>query len=196
MRCLLQQHNAELHILEAGNFSGVIAHAESNPGIGLVLLGLNLPGSEAVNPVEIFSQRYPNIALVVIAESEYREDIESAMKSGARGYISKTTSGKDALAALRLIMGGGIYVPPHQSCRPESAVADKRKRRTSQHVLTTRQMEVLHHLGEGLPNKEISKKLGLSLGTTKVHIAAIYKSLKVSKRLEVLNAAQKLGLLS
>lgn len=198
MRCLLQQIDAELDILEACDFSGVVITAECYPRMDMVLMGSNLPGSKAADPVGDFRRLYPNIPLVVISESECEKEMQKVLRAGARGFISKTASGENALSALRVILAGETCFPPCQfvDTPEESEVIDRRKRRVGQHALTSRQMEVLLCLCEGLSNKEISKKLGLSLGTTKIHIAAIYKVLNVGRRLEVINAAQRLDLLS
>ncbi len=196
MRCLLQQIDAELNILEASDFSGVVITAECYPRMDMVLMGSNLPGSKTADPVGDFRRLYPKIPLVVISESECEKEMQKVLRAGARGFISKTASGENALSALRGILAGESCFSSHQfEDVPQADVIDRRKRRIDQHVLTSRQMEVLLCLCEGLTNKEISKKLGLSLGTTKIHIAAIYKVLNVSRRLEVINAAHRMELL-
>lgn len=190
MRSLLPQLGDGISILEAANYRRALELVASTPRMDMVLMDLNLPGGKGMDMVLHFHQLYPSVPLVVILEVACQDDMERAMESGACGCISKTSSGKAVLSSLRLVLD----LPP-MSIRLEEAMADKRKRRFGQNVLTARQMEVLQHLGAGLSNKEISQKLGLSLGTTKVHIAAIYKSLNVSNRLEVLNAAQRFALL-
>lgn len=196
MRCLLQQINAELVILEAGDFPGVMVAAEQHPDMDMVLMASNLPGSKAADPVSDFRRLYPAIPLVVISESECEQEIQKVAKSGARGFIPKTSTGEDALSNLRAVLSGDICFPARRFAdETEVDVPDKRKRRVGRYALTSRQMEVLRCLGGGLSNKEISKELGLSLGTTKIHIAAIYKALNVTRRLEVVNASQRMDLL-
>lgn len=196
MRCLLQQINAELVILEAGDFPGVMVAAEQHPDMDMVLMASNLPGSKAADPISDFRRLHPAIPLVVISESECEQEIQKVLKSGARGFIPKTSSGENALSNLRAVLNGDICFPARQfGAASEADVPDKRKRRAGRYALTSRQMEVLRCLGGGLSNKEISKELGLSLGTTKIHIAAIYKALNVTRRLEVVNAAQRMDLL-
>ncbi len=200
MRYMLRQLDAEINLLDAGNFASMMKDVESNPHMDLVLMDLTLPGCEGMKSVGFFQQRYPNIPLVIVSESEQHNDIEQVMKSGARGFICKTSSGSSTLAALRIILCGGIYLPPQLLQRAErnldSTAMDGCKPNIGQRVLTGRQMEVLHYLAEGLPDKVISKQMGLSSGTVKIHIAAIYRALNIHKRVEVLHVAQRLGLVS
>jgi ATP/maltotriose-dependent transcriptional regulator MalT len=72
---------------------------------------------------------------------------------------------------------------------------DKRSVRSNKNWLTTRQMQTLLLLAEGLSNKEISEKLNLAEGTVKIHTAAVYQALRVNSRLEAVSAARRLGFL-
>jgi DNA-binding NarL/FixJ family response regulator len=117
------------------------------------------------------------------------------------GFISKMSSAKEMVSALRLVLGGDIYFPPQllaQAKAPSSLAAadDKNNLPTSNHGLTKRQMEALQYLAEGLSNKEIALKMNLAEGTIKVHVAGAYQVLQVSSRLDAVRKAQKLGLIT
>jgi DNA-binding NarL/FixJ family response regulator len=105
------------------------------------------------------------------------------------------------LDALNLVLSGGIYIPPqllHKQIRaPENKTAHavQRNSRTDEHNLTTRQMEALTHLANGLSNREIAEKMCLAEGTVKVHIATLYQILRVSNRIEAVRMAEKLKLI-
>jgi DNA-binding NarL/FixJ family response regulator len=89
-----------------------------------------------------------------------------------------------------------VYVPPEMSRHPavESEHMDKRSLHTNGYGLTPRQMEVLQHLCAGMSNKEIASHIHLAEGTVKIHVAAVYQTLKVNSRLEAVRAAEHLGL--
>lgn len=203
MRYVLQQLSDQVDILCAGDFAETLRQAETNPGIDLALIDLNMPGSDGVASIRIFHQRFPGIPLVVVSGSEQRAEIEWVMEYGAMGFISKMSSGKEMVNALRIVLNGDIYFPQQLLPQPQAAAVaghavmeDRSSLHTNKHGLTKRQMEALQHLAEGLSNKEIAQKMNLAEGTIKVHVAAAYQVLQVSSRLDAVRRAQKLGLIT
>ncbi len=199
MRYVLQQLAEEVEILDASSFPEALKLADSHAGIGLVLMDLHMPGSDGVLSVRTFNVKHPEMPLVVVSGSEQRDDMERVMEYGAMGFISKMTSSKVMLAALRMVLDGGIYLPPQllqQSVEHmEQNSADKRSRRSNEFGLTARQVDVLQHLSQGLSNKETAQRMGLAEGTVKIHVAAIFQVLHVSNRMDAVRAAQRLGML-
>lgn len=199
MHYVLRQLSDAVEILDASSFSEMLKLAESRNGINLVLMDLHMPGSNGAASVRTFNLKHPEMPLVVVSGSEQREDMERVMEYGAMGFISKMTSSKVMLAALRMVLDGGIYLPPQllqQSVdHLEQATTDKRSRRSNEFGLTARQIDVLQYLSQGLSNKETALKMGLAEGTVKIHVAAIFQALHVSNRMDAVRAAQRLGML-
>ena len=198
MHHVLSQLDGQVDILDAGSFLEAMALAGNNPDLDLALLDLKMPGSDGMASVNLFHSRYPGIPIVVVSGTDRSGDIESAMNSGAMGFISKVSASKDMVQALRVVLGGGIYLPPQlllqAVARAEDVRRDGRSWRVNRFGLTARQMEVLQHLAHGMSNKGIALATGLAEGTVKVHVAAIYQALKVSNRNEATRAALNLGL--
>lgn len=198
MHYIVSQLGEQVDILDAGCFSEAMTIAGNNPDLDLVMLDLKMPDSEGVASVNLFHSRYPGIPIVVVSGTDRSGDIESAMNSGAMGFISKVSASKDMVQALRVVLDGGIYLPPQlllqAVARVEDARKDGRSWRVNKFGLTARQMEVLQHLAHGMSNKGIALATGLAEGTVKVHVAAIYQALKVSNRNEATRAALNLGL--
>ena len=209
MRYVLQQLSEQVDIICAGDFADTLRQADANPDIDLALIDLNMPGSDGVGSIRIFHQRFPSIPIVVVSGSEQRAEMEWVMEYGAMGFISKMSSGKVMVNALRTVLDGGIYLPP-QLEQPDIASAqadtsqakmgqagtDRGSLQTNNHGLTKRQMEVLQHLAEGSTNKEIAIKMNLAEGTIKIHAAAAYQMLQVNSRLDAVRRAQQLGLIT
>lgn len=209
MRYVLQQLSDQVDIICAGDFAETLRQAESNPGLDLALLDLHMPGSEGVTAIRIFHSRFPAIPLVVVSGSDQRAEIEWAMEYGAMGFISKSTTGKSMVSALRMILDGGIYFPPELNGGSATPASEKPLPPTEERNgmgngsgcfnkfgLTPRQLETLQHLAEGLSNKEIAQKMNLAEGTIKVHVAAAYQVLQVNSRIDAVRKAQKLGLIT
>jgi DNA-binding NarL/FixJ family response regulator len=199
MHYVLRQLADDVEILDASSFSEMLKLAEGRSAVNLVLMDLHMPGSNGPASVRTFNLKYPQVPLVVVSGSEQREDMERVMEYGAMGFISKMTSSKVMLAALRMVLDGGIYLPPQllqQSVEHmEQAVTDKRSRRSNEFGLTARQIDVLQYLSQGLSNKETALRMGLAEGTVKIHVAAIFQALHVSNRMDAVRAAQRLGML-
>ncbi len=201
MRYVLQQLPEAVEILEAGNFQDGLKLAMHHPELDLALLDLNMPGSEGPMSIRFFHNRYPHIPVVVVSGEEGRGYMEKVMNYGAMGFISKSSSATVMLGALNLVLSGGIYVPPEMLrqhdvlAENELKFADRRSSNTNEYGLTQRQMVVLTHMAAGLSNKEIAEAVHLAEGTVKVHIAAVYQTLRVSNRMEAVRMAEKLGLI-
>ncbi len=197
MRYVLRKLDEQAEILDVGNFPDALSAARDNPDIDLALLDLNMPGSEGAPSVKLFHTSYPDTPVVVISGTDQRDDIERVMNSGAMGFISKMSSGQDMVHALRLVLDGGIYLPPQLLQLALGQVReDKRSWRTNEYGLTVRQMEVLQQLATGLSNKDIGLTIGMAEGTVKIHVAAIFQALRVNKRIDAVQTAQRMGLLA
>lgn len=188
IRYVLQQLADGVDVLEAGDFQQAMAAAGQHPELDLALLDLHMPGSHGASSVDEFHQHHPHIPVVVVSADVASTNMEKAMNYGAVGFVSKNSSAQTMLGALKLVLSGGVYVPPEILRRNPDQTGAK------PHGLTPRQHEVLQHLCAGLSNKEIAAKIRLAEGTVKIHVAAIYQALNVSSRLGAVRAAEQLGL--
>jgi DNA-binding NarL/FixJ family response regulator len=141
--------------------------------------------------------------LVVLSDSDRREEVVSAHTFGARGFLYAGTSPELALQALSFIFNGGSYFPPvvpakHRryaqadaattegvSPLEPKAEAAEHRRTAAASELTERQKAVLEHLGHGESNKAIARQLGIREGTVKVHVRQIMRKMGVANRTQV-----------
>jgi DNA-binding NarL/FixJ family response regulator len=141
--------------------------------------------------------RAPALPVVVLSGSRRREDVMRALDRGAMGYIPKTSSSDVMLGALRLVMAGSVYLPPEALASaeaPEPGARGSVNDIAPQALgLTARQIDVLKLMLEGKPNKGISRELGLSPSTVKIHVAAILKAFDVDTRAQVIVEAGRRG---
>jgi DNA-binding NarL/FixJ family response regulator len=188
---LLVQPDAEVH--EAGDYAGALRALQGvdGPAPTLALLDLHMPGMERVDGVRRLRLAAPGATLVVASGEDDPAVIRAAMAAGAAGYLPKSESPEVLQQALRLVLGGGTYMPAQ-------ALADLRHGapppRPDASGLTPRQMDVLRCLMRGQPNKLIARELGLTEGTVKIHIAAILRALQARNRTEAVVMARRLGL--
>lgn len=177
----------DLDFLEAASASEVMSILEANPDIVLILLDLVMPGSNGFELLRQVCDNYPDLAVVILSASADPIQMRKSLDIGAAGFIPKHASAEIMLSALRLVLAGGIYVPPDMLLSPDPDPPPPERTgidsdRNARNALTSRQRVVLHHLGRGLSNKHIARELGLAENTIKIHVAAILRTLGVSNR--------------
>jgi len=197
LRHVLVKLAAEVNITAARSAVEARTYYDTLPGIDLLLIDLGLPGVDGFTLLEEVRTRHPALPVVVLSGSRRREDVMRALDRGAMGYITKTSSSDVMLGALRLVMAGSVYLPPEALASSEppepgarGSVADIAPQALG---LTARQIDVLKLMLEGKPNKGISRELGLSPSTVKIHVAAILKAFDVDTRAQVIVEAGRRG---
>jgi DNA-binding NarL/FixJ family response regulator len=180
-------------VVEAANFHEVLELLERRD-IGLAIVDLGMPGLSGPADLATIRRRRPDVRLLVLTASDAREDVLSALRAGAHGYVTKCEPGEDILRAVRQVMVGNIYVTPILAAEPASvlerngtpAVLNARTK------LTDRQKEVLRLLARGRTNKDIARQLGLSESTAKFHVASLLRTLGADNRAEAAALAREL----
>ena len=193
-------------ICEAGNAVDGMRIAATVEDVDMVLLDLHMPEMDGFATLQQLRARHPDLAVVVLSASENYQDAKWALDNGAVGYIPKSATSQVMVGALRLILSGGIYLPPlllNQFQTPPSGTYGPSGRQPAtvipndfggSETLTARQRDVLRLLAVGKSNKEIARDLGMAEGTVKIHITAIFRALSVVNRTQAVLAAKKMGL--
>ncbi|MGH0028195.1 MAG: response regulator [Myxococcota bacterium] len=180
LELVMSQLDGEVELVGVGDAESALARVEQDDDLDLVLLDIELPGMDGFAGLAELRRRHPAVPVVLLSASERPEDVQRAIDGGASGFIPKSTQGSVLLGALRLVISGGIYVPPLML----GVVPEASRPRPDASGLSPRQLEVLRLLGRGLTNKEISEVLGIAPATVKSHIVHIYEILDVSNRTE------------
>lgn len=209
VKAKLSELEAEIDFVLAMSVDELLARASDD--IDLAMIDLNMPGAEGQAHIDEIRRRHPAVPVIVLSGYEDPAVMRSALERGVLGFIPKAYSPEVMLSAVRLVLAGGVYVPPMMlSSLPPGVVAGiagggpegaaQRGSATAavqtlehlRNVLTERQVEVLQLLSQGKPNKLIGRALGISEGTVKIHLAAIFRALNVRNRTEAVVAAQTL----
>jgi DNA-binding NarL/FixJ family response regulator len=172
-------------VLEAPNCAAALSLATAHPDIALVLMDLMMPDASGLSAVETFLAASPATPLMVISSSEAPSDVRAALALGALGYVAKTANASTLTAAIRLVLNGEIYVPPFMVLADAPTAG-----RGPGDTLTERQQAVLALIREGVSNKVIAHRLGVTEATVKAHLTAIFRALGVSNRAEAARHVQ------
>lgn len=167
----------------AFNLTEALAIATGLPSDSLVLLDLGLPEGSGMDVLKRFRSAFPQMTVVVVSATESSVLVAAALKAGAAGYIPKTSSPNLIVAALKVIVAGGTYIPPQ--ILPDVAEAP---------TLTGRQIEVLMLITKGASNRDIAQALGIADNTAKQHTHAVFQALNVNTRAQAIIAAARLGI--
>ena len=177
------------------------AVAEHGDTLDLALVDIAMPGTQGHQHVTKLRAQAPSLPVIVLSGSEDAELMRSLIDMGVLGFIPKAYSPDVMLSAIRLVLAGGIYIPPlllahaqAQGWQPtEAPVADSSRCVDGlRNLLTERQIDVMRLLSQGKPNKLIARDLGISEGTVKIHLAAIFRALNVRNRVEAVVASRRL----
>jgi two-component system NarL family response regulator len=154
----------------------------------VVVLDVLMPGLSGLDVVDKIVDAVPNTRVVLLTASESEEDLLSAIKSGASGYVVKATPLPQLVAAIEDVVGGGAVISPlmasklfrnvRQLLRHRDIVAGRRP------TLTGREVEVLQLVAQGMTSREIGEKLFISENTVKNHVRNILDKLGLHSRSE------------
>jgi DNA-binding NarL/FixJ family response regulator len=155
----------------------------------LLLLDVWMPGSDGLRLIEQLAQRSPDLRVVVFTGDDDPDLVQTALRLGARGFLLKTVAITELPALLREVTTGQASEEPSPANEPAPADSESRG------GLTSKELQVLTLVVEGLSNPEIAKRLWLSRETVKSHLSSIYRKLSVGSRTQATKAAYDLHLL-
>ncbi len=186
LRLLFSRHD-KYEIVEALDRGATASAFVQSQPVDIVILDLNMPDVRGVNVLaEIVGSR--DMTVIILTGESHFQEIDYALKLGARGVVSKADPPEEIIAACEAALAGEVYVSPQMreglSRLTEAPVA-----------LSSRQMAILHYLAQGESNKEISYRLSIAQPTVSFHIAELRRKLDVSNNRKIVERAQELNLL-
>lgn len=175
----------EMECVEANCSEQAIALLEQHDDWDLALVDLMLPDLNGISLLGIMAKRWPDVPAVVVSAFDDQASVRRAMRAGASGFISKARSGEVLREAVRKVLEGGVAFPDGEAV-PAASGARNGGSLAERFGLTAAQCRVAELLGQGKTNREIADLLGLSEGTVKVHMSAIFRAMKVRNRAQAL----------
>jgi DNA-binding NarL/FixJ family response regulator len=179
---------------EAQDAESALLLLETEKEFDLILLDIMLPGTNGLSLLGILRKRFPAVPVVVLSAIEDIDVVNRAMRLGASGYVTKSGNGDTLIEALKRVLEGEMYIPPHLHDKLSVALsggAGRGRSVASRYGLTEGQVRVMEMMREGKPNREIADLLGLTEGTVKVHVSKILRKLGVASRAEAIALIQR-----
>ena len=164
----------------------------------VVLLDVHLPGGGGTEVVRRVTSRVPEVSFLALSVSDAPEDVVAVIRGGARGYVTKTITGEQLVAAIRRVSGGDAVFSPRLAGfvldafagQIEVAAVDEDLDR-----LTEREREVMRLIARGYAYKEVASALFISIKTVETHMSSVLRKLQLSSRHELTRWASERRLL-
>lgn len=157
----------------------------------VLLLDLSMPDLDGVEVTAKLRAEVPATAVVVFTSFSDRDRIEAALDAGAIGYLLKDAEPAEIESAVRAAARGESPLAP----KAAAALLQGRSTRSGPEVeLTAREREVLLLVNEGLANKQIARRLGISEKTVKGHLTNLFQRIGVADRTQAALWAERHGL--
>jgi two-component system nitrate/nitrite response regulator NarL len=180
---VLEQSALEAGVLSVSSVPEALQALQKDADIGLVLLDIHLRGDDGFAALKVIGERFPTTACIMISGDEQQSIAARAVADGASGFIPKSFTADEMIAAIRKVLAGEVFVPETTDLMTPQ----------QPNGLTLRQLEVISMLGRGFSNKEIARALDVAERTVKAHVSAVFEALNVRNRTQAVLVAQRRG---
>ncbi len=179
----------QVHVVgEADDVQPAIAAIAANEP-DVVLLDVHLPGGGGQDVVSAITKAHPAVRFLALSASDAPEDVIAVIRSGARGYVTKTISGAELVDAIRRVAAGDAVFSPRLAGFVLDAFASEPERQqvrlafdSELDQLTPRERDVLRLIARGYTYKEIGRELFISAKTVESHVSSVLRKLQLSTR--------------
>lgn len=204
---ILNENLQNFELSTAQSYTDIFKTIENQSNFDLIITDLAMPGANWLTAINKIHTILPDTPIIIISAVFDKEILQQTLDIGVAGYIPKTASNNLIISAINLVLAGGVYIP-HEllySTKPTNTQKEyiaplKTLEKLSSNTpespkkgLTSRQIDIVKCIAEGLSNKQIAYKLNLTEGTVKVHITIILKVLNVKNRTSAVIEAAKRG---
>ncbi len=194
-RRLLEAEPGLVVVAEAGDGASAVAEVERlKPDV--VIMDIAMPGMNGIEATRQIKARQPQVAVLALTAHDDDQYILKLLDAGAAGFLLKDARGRELADAVRAVHRGETILSPAIAARAARLASERRAQTESRPPLSDREMEVLCEAARGLPNKDIARRLNLSVRTVHTHLGNIFSKLGVGSRTEAVLLALRSGWIS
>jgi two-component system nitrate/nitrite response regulator NarL len=165
----------------ADGFEGIKVALAQRPDI--VLLDLNMPGISGIEAMQAILKEAPGMPIVMLTVSEDAEDLMTALRAGAQGYLLKNIDSGFFVDSIRRAAAGESVLSPEMSSRLLREIRSGGTPSLTP-ALSPREREILAFIARGASNKEIARTLDVAESTVKIHVQHILRKLDLTSRVQ------------
>ncbi len=203
LRILLLDIDPNANVFTAGDADGAERLLDQHPDADLMLLDLGIPGASGTSVLEALVARAPDLKILVLSGVQDQRSVMRVLQLGAAGFVPKSMASETLVSAIKFVLSGGVYIPADlldDVTRGAAMLGLPERGRDMLGQPTQNRIQLTEAAGagaavaaRGAPIKIICRELGLSEGTVKTHVTAIYRAFGASNRTEALLAARRQG---
>ncbi len=194
-RLLEAESDVEVVAEAASGEEAVAAARDLQPDIAI--MDIAMPGIGGIEATRTIKTYCPKTAVLVLSAYDDEPYLIALLEAGAAGFLLKNVHGQELINAIRAVSRGESVLQPTLT---EKIMRRLTSRTAPAHrtadILSDREFDVLHLAARGLPNKEIARRMGLSIRTVHSHLANIFTKMQVGSRTEAVLLALREGMIS
>ena len=196
LKSILERSSEFQVVGDATNIQEALAKVdELQPDI--VIMDIEMPRGEGLEAIALLQQKYPQLKLFILTDSDSEYYFSNAIKSGAKGYMLKSVGITELIDSIRLVASGSVIVYDSTAARQlEQNNNANAKNKTGLNSLSQREKEVLKLVAQGSSNKEIARHCFVSETTVKAHLSRILEKLNVKNRAQAVAMGMEQGYLN
>jgi len=194
-RLLETENDVEVVAEAASGEEAVEATKRLHPDIAI--MDIAMPGMGGIEATRAIKVSCPETAVLVLSAYDDEPYLMKLLEVGAAGFLLKSVHGRELVSAIRAVSRGESVLQPSIAEKIMLRMSSQTEAQQSMtDLLSEREFEVLRLAARGLPNKEIARRLGLSIRTVHSHLANIFMKMQVGSRTEAVLLALRQGMIS
>lgn len=186
----------ELELVGEANNGGEALPLIRSASPDVAVVDVSMPGLNGLELTERVARECPGTKVLVLTVHEDAAYVQPMLKAGARGYLLKRSAAEDLLRAIHAVAEGGIYLDPSvagHALTDASAAAQGAEPGGDSEALSPREMETLRLIAQGFSNKEIARRIDVSVKSVETYKARAAEKLGLRSRAEIIRYAASHG---
>lgn len=153
----------------------------------VAILDIRMPEMDGIEAAKILRSRYPHMRILMLTTFDDNQYVLDALKLGVSGYMLKNGDTESLIRSIKSALSGGLSLEDQVAAKVMPVLLQKENQEEKQinPTLTPRERAILKCIGEGLNNKEVAERLGLSVGTVKNQTSHILDKLELRDRTQL-----------
>lgn len=185
-------------VAEAGTGQAAVQEADrTTPNVAIV--DVAMPGMSGIEATRRIKASHPSVAVLALTAYDDDQYVLALLDAGAAGFMLKDADSRELVEAVRAVARGEAVLQPHVAARAVRRAISRQVKGAAVALptpLSDREMDVLREAAHGLPNKDIARRLNLSVRTIHTHLGNIFAKLNVGSRTEAVLLALRRGWIS
>lgn len=151
----------------------------------VAILDIRMPVMDGIEAAKILRTRFPHIKILMLTTFDDSEYVMNALKLGVSGYMLKNGDTASLIRSIKSALSGGLSLEDQVASKVMPILLQNQEERKIDPTLTPRERAILKCIGEGLNNKEVAERLGLSVGTVKNQTSHVLDKLELRDRTQL-----------